>query len=145
MDGLSFFCSFFRFFLFLVLPVGKFQHILCNLKIRMENTRRRICIVSEHYQKKRYTREMLILDVIGEGNVIDNFVVDRGHKNGPEIHSVTDTGVIIVYNQRSGKMVTKLIARPGQIRRYYEAEGQEAPQDILDIAKEHLRKGYNKI
>lgn len=111
----------------------------------MENTRRRICIVSEHYQKKRYTREMLILDVIGEGNVIDNFVVDRGHKNGPEIHSITDTGIIIVYNQMSGKMITKLIARPGQIRRYYEAEGQEAPQDILDIAKEHLRKGYNKI
>lgn len=88
---------------------------------------------------------MLIADVIGEGNVIDNFVVDRGHKNGPEIHSITDTGIIIVHNQRSGKMVTKLIARPGQIRRYYEAEGRMAPQDILDIAKEHLRKGYNEI
>lgn len=76
---------------------------------------------------------------------MDSFVVDRDHPNGPEIHSVTDTGIIIVHNQRTGKMVTKLIARPGQVKRYYNAEGKTAPQDILDIAKEHLKKGYNNI
>lgn len=47
---------------------------------------------------------------------MDSFVVDRGHPNGPEIHSVTDTGIIVVHNQRTGKMVTKLIARPGQVK-----------------------------
>lgn len=87
----------------------------------------------------------MISDVIGEGNVVDSFVVDRGHPNGPEIHSVTDTGIIVVHNQRTGKMVTKLIARPGQVKRYYDAEGRNAPQDILAIAKEHLKKGYNNI
>lgn len=104
-----------------------------------------VCIVSEHYKENRYTRESLISDVIGEGNVVDSFVVDRGHPNGPEIHSVTDTGIIVVHNQRTGKMVTKLIARPGQVKRYYSAEGRNAPQDILAIAKEHLKKGYNNI
>ena len=83
--------------------------------------------------------------MIGEGNIVDSFVVDRGHPNGPEIHSVTDTAIIIVHNQRTGKMVTKLIARPGQIKRYYAAEGTTTPQNILDIAKEHLKKGYNNI
>lgn len=58
---------------------------------------------------------------------MDSFVVDRGHPNGPEIHSVTDTGIIVVH-------------RPGQIKRYYNAEGRNAPQDILTIAKEHLKK-----
>jgi len=76
---------------------------------------------------------------------VDSFVVDRGHPNGPEIHAVTDTGIIVVHNQRTGKMVTKLIARPGQVKRYYDAEGRNAPQDILAIAKEHLKKGYNNI
>ena len=86
---------------------------------------------------------------------MDSFVVDRGHPNGPEIHSVTDTGIIVVHNQRTGKMVTKLIARPGQVKRYnnaegrvkryYNAEGRNAPQNILAIAKEHLKKGYNNI
>lgn len=76
---------------------------------------------------------------------MDSFVVDIGHPNGAEIHSVTDTGIIVVHNQRTGKMVTKLIARPGQVKRYYDAEGRNAPQDILSIAKEHLKKGYNNI
>lgn len=76
---------------------------------------------------------------------MDSFVVDRGHPNGAEIHSVTDTGIIVVHNQRTGKMVTKLIARPGQVKRYYDAEGRNAPQGILSIAKEHLKKGYNNI
>lgn len=76
---------------------------------------------------------------------MDSFVVDRGHPNGPEIHFVTDTGIIVVHNQRTGKMVTKLIARPGQVKRYYNAEGRNVPQDILAIAKEHLKKGYNNI
>ena len=73
-----------------------------------------ICIDSEHYKEKRCTRESLISDVIGEGNVIDSFFVNRGHKDGPEIHSITDTGIILIHNQKSGKMVTKLIARPGR-------------------------------
>lgn len=104
-----------------------------------------ICIDSEHYKEKRYTRESLISDVIGEGDVIDSFFVDRGHKDGPEIHSVTSTGIIIVHNQKSGKMVTKLIARPGQIARYYVIEGRAAPQNVMDIAREHQKKGYNHI
>ena len=102
-------------------------------------------IVSEHYKENRDGRETLISEVIGEGNVVDSFTVDRGHKDGPEIHFITDTGIIIIHNQISGKMVTKLIARPGQIRRYYLAEGREAPEDIVRIAKEHFKKGYNRI
>ena len=104
-----------------------------------------ICIDSEHYKEKRCTRESLISDVIGEGNVIDSFFVNRGHKDGPEIHSITDTGIILIHNQKSGKMVTKLIARPGQIARYYLDEGRIAPQSIMDIAREHQKKGYTHI
>ena len=78
-------------------------------------------------------------------NIVDSFFVYRGHKDGPEIHSITDTGIIVIHNQKSGKMVTKLIARPGQIARYYLAEGRTAPQSIIDIAREHQKKGYNHV
>ena len=35
------------------------------------------------------------------------------------------------------------VARPNQIKRYY-AEN-EAPQEIINLAFEHMRAGYNKI
>ena len=104
-----------------------------------------ICIDSEHYKEKRCTRESLISDVIGEGNVIDSFFVNRGHKDGPEIHSITDTGIILIHNQKSGKMVTKLIARPGQVIRYYKNEGKEVPWEIVKIAKRHQAEFCNQV
>jgi len=102
-------------------------------------------MTSKHYNSERVSREYLIDFGIGLGHVVNDFVINRGHKDGPEIHSITDTGIILIHNQKSGKMVTKLIARPGQIARYYLAEGRIAPQSIVDIAREHQKKGYNHI
>lgn len=102
-------------------------------------------MTSEHYNQDRDWREYLISTVIGEGNLVDSFVVDKGHRNGPEIHSVTDTGIIIIYNKKSGKMVTKLIARPGQVIRYYKNEGKEIPWEIVKIAKRHQAEFCNQV
>ena len=102
-------------------------------------------MTSKHYNSERVSREYLIDFGIGLGHVVNDFVINRGHKDGPEIHSITDTGIILIHNQKSGKMVTKLIARPGQIARYYLAEGRVAPQSIVDIAREHQKKRYNHI
>ena len=98
---------------------------------------------SIHYSEERQSRAWLITNVIGIGNVIDRFVWDKGHPNGAEIHCITDTGIIIIYNQRTGKMVTQLIARPQQIKRYYEKEGRKAPPHVVELAFEHQQKGYN--
>ena len=54
--------------------------------------------------------------------------------------TVTDTGIIIIRNERTHKMVTKLIARPNQIKRY----GIER-KDVIEIAREHQTLGYNMI
>ena len=45
---------------------------------------------SRHYTKDRQNREAIITQ-IGVGTVIKEVVVDRGHRNGPEIHKITDT------------------------------------------------------
>lgn len=102
-------------------------------------------MTSNHYDRQRYKRQRLINKYInGDGNVIDNFVVDKGHKDGTEIHSITDTGLIIIHNQNTGKLVTKLIARPEQIKRYYKGLERQPPKWLLDLAEWHRSLGYNR-
>ena len=104
---------------------------------------------TNHYKRKRYKREKLIKKYLGgDGNVVDSFVVDKGHKNGLEKHCITDNGIIIIYNVSSGKLISKLVARPQQVKRYYEHTGKDPPleyESILELAREHQILGYNKI
>ena len=98
-------------------------------------------MTSIHYSVERQTRERII-KTIGYGNTIKVVVVDRGHWNGPEIHSLSDTGIITIYNQRTKKLITRLIARPGQIRRYY-ASNEEIPNSVMELAIEHQKIELN--
>lgn len=95
---------------------------------------------SKHFINDRIEREQHIKE-IGYGKPVASFIVDRGHKNGPEIHEITDTGIINIYNEKTRKLVTKLIARPGQIKRYF-TEGN-APANLLAVARANTRLAYN--
>ena len=97
-------------------------------------------MTSKHWTEERREREELI-EMIGLGNVVGKFIVDKGHRNGPERHELTDTGIIIIYNARTNKLVTKLIARVGQVKRYY--KDGNAPKEIIKLAKKHTELGYN--
>lgn len=97
-------------------------------------------MTSQHWRNERQSREDVIR-MIGLGEVVATFIVDRGHRNGAERHEITSTGIIVIYNNRTNKMVTKLIARPGQIRRYY--ENGIAPRQLIEKAIENTRHGYN--
>lgn len=98
---------------------------------------------SRHYTKDRQLRESII-NQIGTGNIIKEVVIDRGHRNGPEIHKITDTALILVYNQRTGILVTKLIARPAQILRYY-SDDELKPTKVIELARAHARMKYNEM
>ena len=100
-----------------------------------------------HYKndKNIAVRQMVIEKYIGFGNDIFSAEVDRGHKNGTEIHVVTDTAIIKIYNTRTRKHVTDLIARPNQIRRVYNSKGQKTPRWLLDIAYENQNRGFNLV
>ena len=106
-------------------------------------------MVSKHYETQRDEREKFIEECLGgDGQVVDSFVIDKGHIKGEEIHCVTDNGIIVIYNAASKKLVSKLIARPQQIKRYYEHTGREPPKEykkILDLARQHQILGYNEI
>ncbi len=100
-------------------------------------------MMSNHYKLDRQARENLIAQ-IGYGTIIKSVVIDRGHKNGAEIHEISNTGIITIYNERTHKMITKLIARPGQIRRYYDNKN-EIPKELIKIAMEHQTMDYNNF
>ena len=109
--------------------------------IKPSKERRTKNMTSRHWEKDRKNRKELI-ETIGHGNTIKTVVVDRHHKNGPEIHEISDTGIITIFNQRTKKMITQLIARPGQIKRYF-TENEIIPMELLDIARQHQKMRFN--
>ena len=58
---------------------------------------------TRHYDSDRRERRDFIRDVIGYGKDIFSAEIDRGHRNGAEIHTVTDSGIIKIYNARTRK------------------------------------------
>lgn len=84
------------------------------------------------------------------GDAIYSFLVDTGHKNGNEIHTITKKAFIIIQNENTGRLITILAARPGQIIRYWKLLGISAPNDgyfslILRFAKNNFDRSFNNL
>ena len=89
--------------------------------------------------KRLQIAERLIIEE--SAKVIKIAVVDKGHKNGNEIHIVYNNGVVKVYNARTRKFITVLIARVPQIERYK----VKITKTMRNKIKSHIAKGYNNI
>lgn len=97
-----------------------------------------------HFEQERKEREIFIRDVIGIGNVIETFIVERGHSRGIELHKVTDTAIIAIHNQKTNELITELIARPEQLRRLYSQRGEKPPRWLLRKAFKNNSLRYNE-
>ena len=73
--------------------------------------------------------------------VVKIAVVNKGHKNGNEIHLVYNNGVVKIYNERTGRFITVLIARVPQIERYK----IKVTRTMRNKIKSHIKQGYNNI
>ena len=73
--------------------------------------------------------------------VVKIAVVNKGHKNGNEIHVILNNGIIKVYNARTHKFITVLIARVPQVERYK----IKVTKTMRNKIKSHIAKGYNQI
>lgn len=105
-------------------------------------------MVSKHYESQRSKRERFIDEHFSDGYVVDEFIVDRKHPHGAERHCIMSNGVVVIYNVNSGKLITKILARPQQIKRYYESTKKKPPLEyngILELAKRHNILGYNEL
>ena len=68
-------------------------------------------------------------------------VVNKGHKNGNEIHLVYNNGIVKIYNANTRKFITVLIARVPQIERYK----IKVTRTMRNKIKSHIKNGYNHI
>lgn len=100
-------------------------------------------VLSAHYKTRKYRIELI--NEIGLGRIVRTVFWDRHHPDGPEIHTISSTGIVTIYNALTGKLITQLIARPAQLRRYYDGAIDCAicPQYLLDLAQEHKYMKYN--
>ena len=89
--------------------------------------------------KRLQIAERLIIEE--SAKVIRVAVVNKGHKNGEEVHLVYNNGVVKVYNERTRKFITVLIARVPQIERYK----IKITKTMRNKIKSHIAKGYNHI
>lgn len=70
---------------------------------------------------------------------IGAFIVDKGHKNGDEIHVVYNNGVVRIYNLNTGRHITDLIARLPQVERY----GIKPTKTMKNKIKKHINESLN--
>lgn len=89
--------------------------------------------------KRLQVAERLIIEE--SAKVLKIAVVNKGHANGNEIHIVYNNGVVKIYNERTRKFITVLIARAPQIERYK----IKITKTMRNKIKSHIAKGYNHI
>ena len=92
-----------------------------------------------HRSKRLQIAERLIIEE--SAKVLKIAIVDKGHKNGNEIHLVYNNGVVKVYNERTRKFITVLIARVPQIERY-KIKVTKTMRKKINL---HIKQGYNHI
>ena len=83
--------------------------------------------------------ERLIIEE--SAKVIRIAIVNKGHANGNEIHIIYNNGVVKVYNARTRKFITVLIARVPQVERYK----VKVTKTMRNKIKSHVKNGYNHI
>ena len=102
--------------------------------------------ITSHFSAERTERHNKIVSVLGTPDFQTSFEVDKAHPNGNEIHTLFSNGVILIRNKRTGKVITELIARPAQIKRYWEDNMNAMPvqwYSVINKAYHHQVMGYN--
>ena len=89
--------------------------------------------------KRLQIAERLIIEE--SAKIVKIAVVNKGHKNGNEIHLVYNNGVVKIYNANTRKFITVLIARVPQIERYK----IKVTKTMRNKIKSHIKRGYNQI
>ena len=97
---------------------------------------------TSHAVKRSHRLQVAERLIIEESaKVVKIAVVNKGHENGNEIHVIFNNGIIKVYNARTRKFITVLIARVPQIERY-KIKVTKTMRKKISL---HIKQGYNHI
>lgn len=88
--------------------------------------------LTAHMKEERRAR----LEAYNTGAYLDGFKVDKGHKNGAEVHIIDARGYILIFNEASARLITIESGRPAQIRRYFVALKMRYSKDIAQAIQE---------
>ena len=89
--------------------------------------------------KRLQVAERLIIEE--SAKVVKIAIVNKGHKNGDEVHLIYNNGIVKIYNANTRRFITVLIARVPQIERYK----IKVTKTMRNKIKLHIAKGYNNI
>ena len=102
----------------------------------------KVCGKTSHALKRSKRLQVAERLIIEESaKVVKIAVVNKGHANGEEIHVVYNNGVVKIYNERTHKFITVLIARVPQIERY----NIRVTKTMKHKIESHIKQGYNHI
>lgn len=130
---------------------ANFRHVTrLTYELVTDETIKNIRRVSAHMANNdRNNRRVVAASLDKKAHVVASFLVDKGHKDGQEVHVVTNNGIIYVFNHMKlflgahNALVTILIARPNQVERLFEACGMPVDEAIIAKCKEHQARGLN--
>jgi hypothetical protein len=100
---------------------------------------------TQHLLDSRLFRVNKAIEVNEDAEIDKCFLVDRGHRNGKELHFVTSNGCIFIFNQNTMRFITAYMARPNQVARLYEASNLIPPISALRRCTYYVDKGFNLI
>ena len=101
-----------------------------------------ICGNTSHIANRSKRLQIAERLIINESaKVIRIAIVNKGHENGHEIHIVYNNGIVKIYNERTHKFITVLIARVPQIERY-KIKVTRTMRKKINL---HIKQGYNYI
>ena len=69
------------------------------------------------------------------------YLVNKGHKNGYEIHLLSDDGFLFIFNYKTKKLITILAVSINQVKRVNE----NIPKFLEKNIRSNLKKKLNKI
>ncbi len=108
------------------------KHWVMQVKGRLKNKELDLTNLTKHIgQRKNRLESYFKLKEVG--SVYDSFIVDKNHENGDEVHVITSTGFIMVFNLKTKKFITVLHARPMQLKRYYINMGETVPAFVSNM------------
>ena len=86
---------------------------------------------SFHLKAERFERMTKVFEDIFFDEIHQAFLVDKGHAKGREIHVITKNAILLIFNEKTLKLVTVFKPRKKQVQRLYKQSELDVPIEIL--------------